>query len=28
MGDHSPVSYLETEQGANALRAAILRMPR
>ncbi|WP_128103092.1 MbcA/ParS/Xre antitoxin family protein [Paenibacillus sp. DCT19] len=28
LGDQSPVSYLETEEGANALRAAILRMPR
>ncbi|MDR6723380.1 MULTISPECIES: antitoxin Xre/MbcA/ParS toxin-binding domain-containing protein [Paenibacillus] len=28
LGDQSPVSYLETEEGTNALRAAILRMPR
>lgn len=28
LGDQSPASYLETEEGANALRAAILRMPR
>ena len=28
LGDQSPVSYLETEEGTNELRAAILRMPR
>ncbi|MCP1132454.1 MbcA/ParS/Xre antitoxin family protein [Paenibacillus polysaccharolyticus] len=28
LGDQSPASYLETEEGTNALRAAILRMPR
>ncbi|MEY8746980.1 antitoxin Xre/MbcA/ParS toxin-binding domain-containing protein [Bacillales bacterium AN1005] len=28
LGDQSPVSYLATEEGTNALRAAILRMPR
>lgn len=28
LGDKSPASYLETEQGADALRAAIMRMPR
>ncbi|MEK3777407.1 MULTISPECIES: antitoxin Xre/MbcA/ParS toxin-binding domain-containing protein [unclassified Paenibacillus] len=28
LGDQSPATYLETEEGAQALRAAILRMPR
>ncbi|WP_146259792.1 antitoxin Xre/MbcA/ParS toxin-binding domain-containing protein [Paenibacillus silvae] len=28
LGDQSPASYLETVEGANALRAAIMRMPR
>lgn len=28
LGDQSPAVYLETEEGAQALRAAIMRMPR
>ncbi|WP_397387040.1 antitoxin Xre/MbcA/ParS toxin-binding domain-containing protein [Paenibacillus sp. ClWae2A] len=28
LGDQSPAAYLETEEGAQALRAAIMRMPR
>ncbi|MEK4528215.1 MULTISPECIES: antitoxin Xre/MbcA/ParS toxin-binding domain-containing protein [Paenibacillus] len=28
LGDQSPAVYLETEKGAQALRAAIMRMPR
>ncbi|GGH47018.1 hypothetical protein GCM10008014_10060 [Paenibacillus silvae] len=28
LGDQSPASYLETVEGANALRAAIMQMPR
>lgn len=28
LGDQSPATYLETEEGAQALRAAIMHMPR
>ncbi|WP_433745941.1 hypothetical protein [Paenibacillus amylolyticus] len=28
LGDQSPATYLETKEGAQALRAAIMRMPR
>ncbi|WP_339789868.1 MbcA/ParS/Xre antitoxin family protein [Paenibacillus sp. FSL R7-0313] len=28
LGDKSPAAYLKTEEGAQALRAAIMRMPR
>ncbi|WP_458123601.1 antitoxin Xre/MbcA/ParS toxin-binding domain-containing protein [Paenibacillus sp. Z3-2] len=28
LGDQSPATYLKTEEGTQALRAAIMRMPR